>query len=119
MCFRGSGDSTEVHGIALNHLEVYGVGCQWVTVHNTMRAHGAALEMGTLGDWVTIRTVTLCTRVWSNIHRLSRKAEGPRPLRRIVSRANLGYWHPSTTDMILFGVTDSHPLILRRKLIWV
>ena len=45
-----------------------------------------------------------------NIRRLLRKAEGPQPLCRVVSRANLGYWHPSTTDIILSGVTDSHPL---------
>ena len=50
-----------------------------------------------------------------NIRRLLRKVEGPQPLCRVVSRANLGYWHPSTTDIILSGVTDSHPVQTIRR----
>ena len=46
-----------------------------------------------------------------NIRCLLRKAGGPQPLCRVVSRANFGYWHPSATDIILSGVTDSHPVL--------
>ena len=28
-----------------------------------------------------------------------------------ISRANLSYWYPSAMDMILSGITDSHPLL--------
>ena len=43
----------------------------------------------------------------------SKEGGETRPLRRVIGRANLGYWHPSTMDMILSGVTDSHPVFKR------
>ena len=42
-----------------------------------------------------------------NIHELLRKTEGPRPLCGVRNTADLGYWHPPTTDP---RIVDSHPL---------
>lgn len=52
-------------------------------------------------------------RIEMNIHRLLRKADTPQPLCYVVSRANLGYWRPSTMYIILSGVVDGHQECIR------
>ena len=41
-----------------------------------------------------------------NINNLLRELSGPRPSRWVVDRANLGCWHPSTTDIHIPSLRD-------------
>ena len=47
-----------------------------------------------------------------NIFEPLRKVKGPRPLCGVRNTAKLGCWHPSTTDIILSRIVDSHPLLI-------
>ena len=61
--------------------------------------------------WVTVPRATLGTHASRmNINSLLRELSGPRPSRRVVDRANLGCWHPSTTDIHIPSLRDSHPV---------
>ena len=44
------------------------------------------------------------------INSLLRELSEPRPSRGVVDRANLGCWHPSTTDIHILSLRDSHPI---------
>ena len=44
-----------------------------------------------------------------NINSLLRELSGSRPSRWVVDRANLDCWHPSTTDIHIPSLGDSHP----------
>ena len=60
---------------------------------------------------MTVPRATLGARASRmNINSLLRELSGPRPSRRVVDRANLGCWHPSTTDIHIPSLRDSHPL---------
>ena len=60
---------------------------------------------------MTIRRIyTVSTQIQMNICGLLRMARGSRLLWRVKNNANLGYWHPSTTGIIISGSIDSHPL---------
>ena len=64
-----------------------------------------------VGGWVTVPRATQCyTRVQMNIDSLLKKLSGSRPSRRVVDRVNLGCWHPSTTDIHISSLRDSHPV---------
>ena len=59
--------------------------CEWVTVHRTLPASKHIFEPFMEG-------------------------EGPRPLCGVRNTAKLGNWHPSTMDIIISRIVDSHPI---------
>lgn len=74
------------------------------------------------GDYLYMYSYTMCTRVRANICRLLREAEGPRPLRRVIVRSNLGSRHLlrwMCYYLVLRIVTNyTNILILRLSVSW-
>ena len=66
------------------------------------RVAGAVMHSCITNHWVTVRGMyTVYTPIQMDIKIHIRELPGPRPLRRGVHTAKIGYWHPSTTDIYI------------------